>query len=89
MSFISPSFLVFKPGFVIPLQSTLLRYREWGELNLRPLVGSVYSVREKYFRTICIVESTAALIPVTCLQFKLTVLICKSKSTTLKIGSLE
>lgn len=47
------------------------------------------SVREKYFRTISIVESIAALIPVTCLHFKLPVLICKSKSTTLKIGSLE
>lgn len=69
---ISSSFLVSIPGFVIPLESTLVRYRSGENLvNLNvSLVVSVYSVRDKYFRTICIVKSTAALIPVTWL-FKL------------------
>lgn len=64
----------FYTGFVMPPESTSVRYRS-GEnlvnLYLSLLVGSVYSVREKYFRTICIVKSTAALIPVKHLQIKL------------------
>lgn len=89
---ISSSILVFKPGFDIALESTLVWYRSEENLvnlYLNLLVESVYSVRGKYFRTHLCSEVYRALIPVTSLQFNFPVLICKSKSTTLKIESLK